>query len=253
MECQAMVRRKIERDAVCAADRIVCLSNYMKEEVQNRYDPDPQQLEVIPGGVDTGRFSPISSGSKQFLRDKFEISQNRFVILTIRGLIPRTGVDNLIRAYAELAGTHPDTELHIGGDGPEKEHLQRLSSDLGISDRVRMLGYIPENKLANRYRSCDLFVLPTRSLEGFGLVTLEALACGIPVLATPVGGIPEVLKPFSTDLVVDSPSPDDIQRGLEMVLTERTRFKELGKQGKTFTRNQYQWDRHVEALINLFP
>jgi glycosyltransferase involved in cell wall biosynthesis len=97
------------------------------------------------------------------------------------------GLEILLRAFRLLAREVPDLHLAIGGSGPLEGMLRALRGSLGLSDRVRFLGYVPEAALPGLYAAADLFVLPTEQLEGFGLVTVEALACGTPVVGTPVG------------------------------------------------------------------
>ncbi|HRR39717.1 MAG TPA: glycosyltransferase, partial [Syntrophales bacterium] len=122
------------------------------------------------------RFHP--SGDRRDIRRRLGIPENRAVILTVRNLVPRMGLENLITAMKDVVKALPDVLLIIGGSGPLREKLLRLACELQLSDSIRFTGFIRDEELPDYYRAADIFVLPTIELEGFGLVTLEALACG---------------------------------------------------------------------------
>jgi len=115
--------------------------------------------------------------------------------------VPRMGLDNLILAIEQVIKTAPDIYLVVGGEGPLKDDLISMVKKLGVEKHIEFKGFISEDNLPEYYQMTDLFVLPTRELEGFGLVTLEALACGVPVLGTPVGGTKEIIGRFDPDFL----------------------------------------------------
>ncbi|MFQ3629796.1 MAG: glycosyltransferase, partial [Cyanobacteriota bacterium] len=116
----------------------------------------------------------------------------------------------------------PDVWLAIAGKGPLRQGLEQQAAELGLQNHVQFLGFLPEADLPLAYQAADLTVMPSLSLEGFGLVLLESLASGTPALCTPVGGMPEVLLPFCPDLVTDSTEPRAIaQRLTELLRGER--------------------------------
>jgi glycosyltransferase involved in cell wall biosynthesis len=129
------------------------------------------------------------------------------------------GLDKLLTAVAKIKSIIPDVWLAIAGKGPIKAALEQQASELGLNDSVKFLGFLPDDQLPLAYQAADLTIMPSQSLEGFGLVLLESLACGTPALCTPVGGMPEVLEPFSPDLITASPEATDIAERLEEVLT----------------------------------
>jgi glycosyltransferase involved in cell wall biosynthesis len=115
------------------------------------------------------------------------------VLFTLRRLVPRMGLDRLLRAFCDARKTTGNVSLVIAGDGPLRGSLQSLASELGLAGSVRFEGRVPDEALPRMYAAADAFVLPTAELECFGLIALEALASGRPVLATPIGAIPEVV------------------------------------------------------------
>ena len=116
------------------------------------------------------------------------LPEDKFILFTVRNLVPRMGLENLISAFEIVQSGRTDLLLIIGGEGPLEPALKEQTRQCGVEEFVRFVGYIPDEDLPSYYQMADLFILPTIELEGFGLVTVEALASGLPVLGTPVGG-----------------------------------------------------------------
>jgi glycosyltransferase involved in cell wall biosynthesis len=131
---------------------------------------------------------------------------DRPILLSVRRLAKRMGLDLLIEAISEVRQEFPDVLLLIGGKGPQREELQRMISDSGLEHNVRLLGFVAEADLPLAYAAADFSIVPTLALEGFGLITAESLASGTPVLGTPVGATPEILTPLEPKLVFESAS-----------------------------------------------
>jgi glycosyltransferase involved in cell wall biosynthesis len=124
-------------------------------------------------------------------------------------------------ALANVKSKISDIWLAIAGKGPLKASLEQQAMELGLCDYVKFLGFLPDEHLPIAYQAADLTVMPSQSLEGFGLALAESLACGTPALCTPVGGMPEVIQPFSPDLIADSSDEIALAQRLEEVLTGR--------------------------------
>ena len=196
----ARARRFIERTVYRRASIVVTLSRAFADLVVTRYGVDPDRVRVIPPGVDTVHFAP---GDPTAARARLGLPDTSWLIVAARRLVPRAGVDVLVRAAVELArdpaGSAPVTVV-IAGAGPESDKLQALATELAAP--VRFLGEISDGALVDLYRAADVAVVPSRSLEGFGLVVLEALACGTPVLVSDVDGLTEAVAGFPPDVVV---------------------------------------------------
>jgi glycosyltransferase involved in cell wall biosynthesis len=136
------------------------------------------------------------------------------VLLAVRRLVRRMGLDRLIAAMPAVCAAAPDVTLMIAGQGAEEARLKALAAAGGVAHRIRFLGFLPEAQLPLAYRAADLNVVPSRALEGFGLTAAEALAAGTPSLVAPIGGLPEVVAPLSPDLVFASAEPHDIAAGV---------------------------------------
>ena len=167
--------------------------------------------------MDTTHFQP--NLSRKQAREQLNWPQDRPVLFTPRRLVHRMGLSQLINAIALIKPKVPDVWLAIAGKGSLRETLEKQATELGLNYHVKFLGYLPDEQLPIAYQAADLTVVPSQSLEGFGLIVLESLACGTPVLCTPVGGMPEILIPFSPDLITDSITEKAIANKLESLLT----------------------------------
>lgn len=182
-------KRAIESTVYRRAAAIVVLSSAFKRVLVEDYRVAPWNVEVIAPGVDLDRFDVRD---RIGARRGFELEPTSIVALTVRRLVPRMGVDVLLRAWSELAEAFPDAVLLIVGDGPERNGLEDLTQQLGLDANIRFLGRLSDEHLADAYCAADLSVVPSVALEGFGLVTLESLACGTPVIVSDIDGLADV-------------------------------------------------------------
>jgi glycosyltransferase involved in cell wall biosynthesis len=184
-----------ERATVSRADVILPLSEYSRNMLVGDHPHAAAKAQCVPGGVDTNAFSP---GDQEKSRGRLGMPTDRRLLVTVRRLEPRMGIEELLRALRTLPD---DIDLAVVGEGSLSGALRRLREELGLGDRVRFVGLVSERDLVDWYRAADLFVIPTIAYEGFGLVTVEALACGTPVVGTPVGATPELLTPLDPRLI----------------------------------------------------
>jgi glycosyltransferase involved in cell wall biosynthesis len=192
-------KRLVERFVYRRAGRLVVLSGAFRRLLVERYGVSPWKVDVIAPGVDLDAFRP---GDRDAARARLGIPAEAFVAVAVRRLVPRMGLDVLLDAWALLASAPDPGLLLVVGDGPEARALRQRSEELGVGRLVRFLGRIDEPTLLACYHAADLCVLPSLALEGFGLVVLEGLATGTPVIATDVGGLPEALGGLDRGLVV---------------------------------------------------
>jgi glycosyltransferase involved in cell wall biosynthesis len=211
-------------------------------------------VTVIPGGVDLERFKPFSE--KDSIRARIGLPEDKFTLFTVRNLVPRMGLENLISAFEIVQNGRSDLLLVIGGEGPLEKALKEQARKCGVEDFVRFAGYIPDEDLPSYYQMADLFILPTTELEGFGLVTVEALASGLPVLGTPVGGTREILTKLGTDYLFDDSTPQSIASGILKALngwaTNQAVYKDVSQTCRKVVEQHYSWDNHVSKLEDLF-
>jgi glycosyltransferase involved in cell wall biosynthesis len=207
----------VEQRVYRRCDRFIVLSKAFGTILHQEYQVPWRKIHIIPGGVDLTRFQP--NLSRQEARTQLNWPQDRVILFTPRRLVNRMGLDKLLTAVAKIKSIIPNVWLAIAGKGPIKALLEQQATELGLNDSVKFLGFLPDDQLPLAYQAADLTIMPSQSLEGFGLVLLESLACGTPALCTPVGGMPEVLEPFSPNLITASPEATDIAERLEEVLT----------------------------------
>lgn len=240
----------IERAALARATRIHVLSDFSADLLRRLYRIAGERIVKIPGGADLHRFRPVAD--REALRRALGLPVDRPVLFTLRNLEPRMGLDALVRAIAGLRGRRPGALLLIGGAGSQRAALEALVGELQLGDRVRFLGFVPDADLPRYYAAADAFVLPTRELEGFGLVTVEALACGTPVLGTPVGATPEILTPLDPSLLFADATTVGIAAGLARFLDHVERDREaverLRRACRRHAESAYDWQGAVEGV-----
>jgi glycosyltransferase involved in cell wall biosynthesis len=243
----SLALQQMEGRALRNCDRIVVLSDFSRRLLQTIHRGVNASVVAISGGVDVEHFHPAPDRSG--LRDKLNLPKDVLLLLTVRDLEQRMGIDILLRALRRLPSDRPYQCL-IGGTGPLRAFLEELAHRLGIAERVRFLGHIPEEQLPLYYQAADLFVLPTRSHEGFGLVTVEALACGTPVVATPAGATPEILGPLDRRLLASDPGELALASSL-MEALPLAGDEEFRRRCRIYAKTNYSWNRHTEALENV--
>lgn len=207
----------IEQQVYQRCDRFIVLSQSFGDILHQHYRIPWSKIHVIPGGVDTQRFQP--NLTRQQARQQLNWPVDRPILFTPRRLVHRMGLDKLLQALVSVREQVPDVWLAIAGKGPLRDSLEQQSLELGLKDAVQFLGFLPDHQLPIAYQAADLTVIPSQALEGFGLVLLESLACGTPVLCTPVGGMPEIVTPFSPDLITTSTHESALAERLIAALT----------------------------------
>jgi glycosyltransferase involved in cell wall biosynthesis len=210
---QLLAKRRVESLVYRRAHAVVVLSHAFKRLLVERYRVSPWRVQVIPPAVDLERFRP---GDHAAARAALELPADGFTAVIVRRLVPRMGIDLALAAWSEL----PEGVLVVAGEGPERPRLERIVRDLGIESRVRFLGRVAEASLPDLYRAADLSLIPSRGLEGFGLVALESLACGTPVIASDAGGLPEAIAGLDAELVVPRGDEHELRARLERARLE---------------------------------
>ncbi|WP_447972459.1 glycosyltransferase family 4 protein [Nitrospira sp. Kam-Ns4a] len=239
-----------ERAVVRRCVPVLVLSRFMQERVVAVHGIAENRIRIVPGAADPARFQPPDDPVE--VRRRLGLPPGKVLLFTVRNLVPRMGLEVLVRAVAALGPEGRDCLLLIGGEGPLRRTLEALVGELGLQDRVRLLGFVPEEALPGYYQAADLVVLPTQELEGFGLVTVEALACGTPVFGTPVGAIPEVLARVDPGLVAEGTDAEALAKGIRRLLC---RFRDLpgeqarlSEKGRALVEAEYTWARHCERV-----
>lgn len=204
------IKWAIETAVYRRAAAVVTLTAASKRLLTEAYGIPPWRSHVLPPGVDLVNFSP---GSQVAARDSLGIARVAPVVVAVRRLVTRTGLDVLLNAWGLVLRDHPTAVLVVVGNGPMREGLQKLATEIGVGGNVRFLGSVDDAKVVACYRAADVSVVPSVALESFGLSALESLACGTPVVATYTGGLPEVLSGLDAALV---PPGDPVALGVRL-------------------------------------
>lgn len=206
----------IEQRTYNRCDRFIVLSQAFGNILHQQYQIPWSKIHIIPGGVDIEKFQ--SNLSRIEARAKLGWRKDRQIIFTSRRLVHRVGIDKLLNAIASIKSRNPDIWLAIGGRGPLESVLRQQATELGLDDVVKFIGFLPDEDLPVAYQAADISIMPSQSFEGFGLAIVESLACGTPVICTPVGGMPEILQPFAPGLISASPEENALAQTLEQAL-----------------------------------
>jgi len=248
-----MTRRMIEGLCIRRAAKIMVLSRYMKQKIIDIHRISPNRIIANPGGVDLKRFKPPKN--RVLLKKELGFPEGKIHLLTVRNLEPRMGLNNLLEVVSMLKESQVDVHLTVGGEGIERKNLENLVVKYGLDNDVSMAGFIPPNLLPEYYGAADFFILPTRSLEGFGLVTPESMACGTPVLGTPVGGTKEILSGFDPAFLFRDASPGAMAKGIrfaiEKYFNDKDKYNELRLCCREYAEKNYSWERHIDQLKSI--
>lgn len=203
--------------AARTANTFVTVSDVTRQRYARRVGLHPEDGVVVPNSVDASAYGP---GPKRAdLLERYGLA-DRTVLLTLARLSAAErykGIDEVMEALPTLAESHPDIAYLICGSGDDRERLEEKAAALGVADRVVFAGYVPEEEKADHYRLADAFVMPGTG-EGFGIVYLEALACGVPVVASSADASHEAVRDGELGVVVDPHDPVSVVEGIRDAL-----------------------------------
>ena len=245
-EAEPELRLDTERELVKGCHSIVASTDSEKEDLIRYYDAPPEAISVIPGGVNLDLFRPIDRA----VASRYLDFDGEAIILYVGRIDPLKGIDNLLRAMAFLNGRRVKLVI-IGGDGqsqPEMERLRRLSRGLQIQDSVAFHGLAKQEILPYFYSAADVCVVPSY-YESFGLVTLESLACGTPVVATRVGCVESVVRHGETGYVVTDNTPGRLADRIGRVLSVPNK-KARSRQSIRASVSRFSWSNIADVIAN---
>ncbi|WP_339295351.1 glycosyltransferase family 4 protein [Paenibacillus sp. FSL W7-1279] len=248
-EVKCWLKKQVEQISYRRSDSFIVLSQYFKDMLVENYDVKERDVHIIPAAVDHERFRPHPN--REQLRTELAISTGQPMLFCIRRLVRRMGIDRLIHAMVDVIKIHPESRLFIGGDGPMRAEYEALIGQLGLASHVKLLGRISNEELVRYYQAADISVVPTLTLEGFGLITVESLACGTPVLGTPYGGTKEILQQLSNDLLFKDGTSEAMSEKIIDVLNNNL-FLPTRETCRQHVLNRYTWSRVAEAVTGLF-
>jgi phosphatidylinositol alpha-1,6-mannosyltransferase len=234
------------------ADAVIAVSNFTKSALIELMDVPPEKIEVIFNGVDIERFTPRPKNPA--LVERYGLAGKR-VLVTVGRLVERKGIDHTLRALPTVLEAHPNVHYVVVGEGPFRGRLEEIAREAGVADHVSFAGPVPSDSLVDHYALADLFVMPNRQLadgdtEGFGLVFLEANACGKPVIGGRAGGAVEAIHDGVSGLLVDGREVDEIAGAICRVLGDPELERRLQEGGLALARNS-GWDSRARQFQDL--
>jgi glycosyltransferase involved in cell wall biosynthesis len=218
----------------------LCSTSYVMSKEMRRYIEGDKAIEVIPFGVDVEQFSPPK-------QDALKRSE-KIIFGVAKYLQPVYGLDLLLKAFAQLEAKEPGRALlRIAGAGPELLRLQALAAKLEITDKVEWWGAIPNPQVAEFYRGLDVVVVPSRQ-ESFGVTAVEGSACERPIIASRVGGLPEVVLDGKTGIMIEPENVESLTLAMEYLIEHPDERNRMGKAGREFVLKHYDWQKNVTQM-----
>ncbi|MGE5396813.1 MAG: glycosyltransferase family 4 protein [Chitinophagales bacterium] len=238
----------IEHNLVLDSDRVICCSNNMQREINSLFGVGINKIHIIPNGV-----------AQQKVDERFYLSDlqlpglgdNDRIVFFIGRLVPEKGIEDLIRAFPQVAEAVPEARLVVGGKGPQEKDLVELSSELGIRDRVIFTGFISDNMRDLIYHWADAAVFPSL-YEPFGIVALEAMAAGTPIVVNDVGGLGEIIEDEILGLKVAPGNIDALARALIRILKDKELAGKLRKNAYKVIGEKYSWQKIAAQTVEIY-
>lgn len=242
-----LIMKHLIKKTLARADAVLSTSKTMAKQTKKFvYN---KEVAVTPFGIDLRKYYP-----------RKKMRPDRFAVGTARLLAPKYGIEYLIKAFAIVLSNIADAELHIAGDGPKRDDLIALTKSLGINKRVQFHGFVPQSSMPQFISALSVFCMPSvQESESFGVAALEAQACGIPVIASAIGGLHETIIDSKTGFLVKPRSPEEIANKLLYLYHNPQISRKLGTQASIFVRKNYELfstigrieDQYRRAIANL--
>ncbi len=249
------LRIAMETRLVGEVDRIVAPTTTERAQLAWYYGADPDRVDVIPCGVDTRLFRPRARAAA---RARLNLPDGQLLLFV--GRIERLkGIDTLLEAAALLRARPGHADLHVlivggdlesDGDNPELQRLRALAASLGLGDRVAFLGSQPQAELPYFYSAADLTIMPSH-YELFGMVALESMACGTPVVASRVGGLARLVRDGETGILVPEESPQQLAMHVHTILADGAERRAMGARAVTYAAD-FAWGRIADQIVDLY-
>ena len=228
---------------------ITAISSFVKNIVVRKFSISEERIKVIPNGVNTKKFAPYCNGTA--IREKYHIKDNELLVLTVQRLHPRKAVQYFLKVISKISKSEDRMRFMIVGDGPEKLKLMKLSRILKIEDKLIFTGFVPDSTLPSYYAACDIFTLHTL-YEGLGVVLLEAIASGKPVVTTIAGGTTDIIQDGVNGLLV---KPRDIKAFTNAVLilaNNKDLRTKMGERGREMAVDKFDWKTIAKKYIQVY-
>lgn len=232
----------------------VALGTY-QEMILRRLGVPEEKIFTSPEGVNLLNFDSHDHSGIEAVKDRHGLNGKK-VILTVGRLVDYKGNDTVIGALPEVLESVPDAVYMVVGRGPMEERLKQMASDKGVQDKVIFCDFVPDERLPDYYKACDVFVMPNRQIEsdieGFGIVFVEAGACEKPVIGGRSGGVLEVIEDTVTGFLVDPHDSEKLAQAIVQLLTDESMATRMGKAGRARVVEKYDYYNVTAAILSHF-
>ncbi|MEM1757557.1 MAG: glycosyltransferase family 4 protein [Candidatus Bathyarchaeia archaeon] len=228
-------------------DRIIVVSKATMRYVM-RLGANPNKIRLIYNGVDLNRFKPAIVPKEQ-IRKELGLPADKFIVLTVRRLVYKNGIDYLLEAARIAVEKNQRMLFIVAGSGPDREKIRAKVMEYDLNRHFSLLGFVPDELLPKYYHASDVFALPSKSGEGMPLVLLEAMACALPVVATDVGGTSEIINDKCGKLVPPNDAETFARALVEFSNGDLSTFQ---NEARKLVEERYSWDKNVEMLVNIY-
>jgi L-malate glycosyltransferase len=222
------------------ADYVFSTSYAMASETK-KYTAN--NIKVIPFGVDINKFMPLED-----IKEK----RSNLTIGIVKSLEDNYGISDLINAFSKIRLMHKDINLLIVGDGPKRNEYELLVSEKGLNELVTFTGKIPNYDVPKYINAMDIFVVPSREIESFGVAAVEAMACGVPVIVTDIGGLPEVVKDGKTGIVVPKRNEEMLIEKINFLIENKETRDKYGINGVKHVKRHYNWEDNADEMVKFY-
>jgi phosphatidylinositol alpha-1,6-mannosyltransferase len=261
LQAGGILRRRLARKAFQQSDLAIAVSGYTKR-LLGGIGLEERRVLVVPNGADANRFQPATPTAVAGVRSKLGLGAGR-AILTVGHVSERKGQETVVRALPMVAEKVPDVEYWMAGLPSQRRFLEELAARLGVAGRVRFLGRLGEDALAEVVQACDVFAMTSRTTadgdyEGYGIAVIEAALCGKPAVVSDCGGLPEAVLEGETGFVVPEGDAEATARALVRLLADAGLRQQMGEAARrralaegTWEKRAGQYDRVLRELVSL--
>ena len=220
---------------------MICSTSHIMAVETNKYTD--KKVHITPFGVDLTIFKP----------EPVQPSHDTVTIGTVKALSDKYGIGDLIKAFAVIHEKKRNTKLLIVGDGPQRKEYENLTEQLGISAVTTFTGRVPNNTVPDYINTMNVFAVPsTEDSESFGVAAVEAMACGVPVVVSNVGGLPEVVIEGKTGYIVPKENPHELAKAILSLIENEEKCKEMGRAGVEHVKSLYNWVDNANGMLGLY-
>jgi glycogen(starch) synthase len=239
----------IEWWAMYEADKVIVCSQSMKDEICGHFNLPQDKVDVIPNAIDATKYQ--TSVDREAVRQRYGVGYGEKLILCVGRLVPQKGIEYFIRAIPSIAQRYPEAKFIIVGEGWSRDILEAEAHASGQNRKIQFTGFASDQEVINLMTSADVLVVPS-IYEPFGIVALEGMATGVPVVASKVGGLAEVIEHDRTGLFVYPKNPESIAWGIDRVLSDPGHAKWLTENAKEKLHKAYSWEAVAMKTVDVY-